>query len=336
MPVKFLYHTDAHTTGRTPSTRTDDYPSTIEMKLRYFFRVGHELGVDGFLNGGDTFDSPYTSSEYVTRIGRLFEEELKGKHMWGVLGNHEMIGWNPDTVKRTPIGVFKEFNDFFHILDKEPTTITGANGQKVKLSGVSSYAQLDRNIYDLDGNILQHRSRDYIVDEFDGTPEIRITHGFLSEKPILEDIPHTVIDEIYETKAAVTLTGHDHKGFPVTRLKYGLAYNPGGLSRVFASHSEMNRMPKFALVTINDDGTPTVEPVMCKVAKDGIEVMDRSLLDEKKRKEALLAEGRKTMRELFEEIDIEGVDLLKILDQYQQQKQTRPEVVKEVKRRLHI
>lgn len=332
--IKFLYSTDWHAKGKSPSTRTDDYPTTIVAKITHFFQLGHELGVDAFLCGGDYFDSPYTSAEFVTHIGKTIQRELKGKTLYGVWGNHDVIGWNPQTVKRTPIGVFQEFSPFFTILERKPLTFVAKNGEKVNLSGISSYAQLDRHLTDEEGNILHHRSRDYVIEETDGTPQIHIVHGYLSPKPILEDIPHTVIDEMKHTKATVTLMAHEHTGFPVTKIDNGLVYNPGALGRVFASHAEMNRMPKYALVTIFEDGTPEIQPIQCPIAKIGTECMDRSLLDAKKEKEAILKEAKGNIRELLKGMSFEGIDLNQILMKYKES--TPPDVYEEAQRRLKL
>jgi exonuclease SbcD len=333
--IKFMYSTDWHTKSKSPSTRTDDFPSTIEAKITNWFQMGHQLGVDFFLCGGDFFDTPYTSDEYVIRIGKIIEKELKGKHLYGIWGNHDIQGWNPNTVTKSPIGVFQTFSPYFTILTRNPTILTSKDGQKVKLTGVSSYAQLDRHILDPDtGDIVQHRSRDWVVEESDGTPHVHIVHGYLSPKPILDTILHTVIDEMKHTKATITLGAHEHTGFPITKTKHGLVYNPGALGRVFASHAEMNRMPKYVLCTINDDGTPELKPIQCPIAKDGQDVMDRTALDEKKAKEAILEEAKGNIREILKGIDIKGIDLNVIMSAYE--KTTSHKVFLEAKRRLGL
>lgn len=328
-----MYMTDPHMKGKSPSTRTDDYPSTIEAKVINWLQMGHELGVDFFLCGGDFFDSPHTSDEYVIRVGKIIEKELKGKHLYGIWGNHDIQGWNPKTVTKSAIGVFQTFSPYFTILDRTPTIIEKGN-QKIGLTGVSSYAQLDRHILDEDGNILEHRSRDWVVTEDYDFPIVHTVHGFLSPKPVLDTIPHTVIEEMYHTKAAITLGAHEHSGFPITIVGGKIIYNPGALGRVFASHSEMNRIPKYVLCTIDDNGKPWVESIQCPVAKLGHEVMDRTLLDEKKAKEAMLEQAKGDIREILKGINIKGIDLNVIMNGYQGT--TRPEVFNEAKRRLGL
>lgn len=331
--IRFMYATDPHMKGKSPSTRTDDYPSTIEAKMRNWFQMGHELGVDFFLCGGDFFDSPHTSDEYVIHVGKMIERELRGKHLYGIWGNHDIQGWNPKTVTKSAIGVFQTFSPYFSILTREPTVIE--NGKyRIGLTGVSSYAQLDRHILDVEGNIIEHRSRDWVVTEDYGMPIVHTAHGFLSPKPVLDTIPHTVIEEMRHTKATITLGAHEHTGFPITKIDNGLVGNPGALGRVFASHSEMNRMPKYYLCTIHDNGAPEIKPIQCPIARIGHEVMDRTALDEKKAKEAILEQAKGDISLILEGIDIRGIDLSAIMNSYRET--TRPEVFSEAKRRLGL
>jgi DNA repair exonuclease SbcCD nuclease subunit len=335
MTIKFLYMTDPHMKGKSPSTRIDDFPTTIEMKVRDFFAYGHEMGVDFFMCGGDFMDSPYTSTRYVKKIGKIFKECLKGKELFFVWGNHDVVAWNPKTIEDTSFGLFEAFTDEFVLLTEVPI-VRVYNGQSIALSGISSYARLDRTI-EVDGEPDLHRSRDYIVEDtygMDNVPRVHVVHGYLSPKPILEDIPHTVIDEMKDTKAAITLTGHEHTGFPVKQLTHGLVYNPGALGRVFASHTEMNRTPKYALCEIAEDGTPSIQPVESRVAKLGVEVMDRTLLDEKKARAALLEATQGGIREVLAQIKIEKVDLRTIITRFQGE--VKPEVYTETKRRLGL
>lgn len=328
--IKFLYMTDPHAKGKSPSTRVDDFPSTIERKINNFFELGHELNVDFFACGGDWVDSAYTSTKYSKRLGQLIKRGARDKEIFYVWGNHDIIAWNPSTIDETSFGLFESFFDNMVLLSKEPTFRT-FSGQRIALTGTSSYAQLDRHILK-DEEIIAHRSRDYIIEEEYGCPLINIIHGYLSPKSILDDIPHTVIEEMKHTKATITLTGHEHTGFPVTQIDNGLVYNPGALGRVFASHTEMNRMPKYALCTIHDDGRPEITPIQCPVAEEGHTVMDRTALDEKKAREELLVQAKGNIQEVLQKINIQGVDLRVIMERFRSD--VKQNVYQEAMRRL--
>lgn len=328
--IQFVYYTDPHAKGVSPSTRIDDFPRTVEAKLQDIFAYGHEQNVDFFACSGDFVDSPYVSASYMSRLGEILASA--GKPHYYTWGNHDMMAWNPSTIQDTTIGLFAKFQKDFHLLTKEPTYVT-FNGQEIALTGVSAYASLDRTIT-VDGKEL-HRSRDYIVKKQRDVPHVHIVHGFLSPRPILEDIRHTVVSEIEDTEADLTLTGHDHNGFPLIVLPNGQqVINPGGLSRVFASHSEMNRMPQFLHVVISDDGSITVKPIQSRIALKGHEVMDRSLLDEKKMKEELLKATKGSLKEVLAKVNIEKIDLKTIVSRFKED--IEPEIYEEVTRRLGI
>lgn len=331
--IKFLYMTDPHIKRKSPNSRLDNYSYTIETKIMDFFAYGHEQNVDFFVCGGDFVDSPYTSAKYASHIGRLFKEGLRGKEMFFVWGNHDVIAWNPKTIEDTTFGLFQEFCDEMTLLEREPI-VREYNGQKIELSGISSYANLDRDLVDEDGNVTLDRSRDYVIGETE-FPRIHVVHGYLSPDAILDEIPHTVIKDIEHTDAAFTLTGHEHTGFAVRRTSKGnIIYNPGALGRVFASHTEMNRMPKYALGTIDDLGRADLQPIQSRVAKPGHEVMDRTMLDEKRKREQILIETRGGIKEVLSQINIESVDLNTIFTRFKGE--VSPEVYDETKRRLEL
>lgn len=331
--IKFLFMTDPHIKGKSPSTRIDDFTTTMELKLKDFFSYGHEQNVDFFVCGGDFVDSPYTSARFAKRVGKLIKENLKGKELFFVWGNHDIVAWNPRTIDDTSFGLFQAFAEEMVLLSEVPIKRT-YRGQTIELSGVSSYSRLDRDELDDEGVVTSHRSRDYIVDNETGTPRIHVVHGYLSPKPILDEIPHTVIEDMRSTGASITLTGHEHTGFPVTKIDNGLVYNPGALGRVFASHTEMNRMPKYALCTIDDNNEPNIEPVQCRVAKIGTDVMDRTKLDEKKLQEQILLETKGSIRDVLAQINIGNIDLQSIISRFKDE--VREEVYVETKRRLKI
>lgn len=312
--MKFIYMTDPHIRGGSPSTRLDDYSETILGKVSNWLEIGNELGVDFFLCGGDIFDSPHTSNRVVKRFIELLDKGLGGKELFFVWGNHDVHGWNPNTAIDTSMGLVASFYENVTVLSKEPTK-REYDGVTVSLTGVSSYAMLDKDVED-DGEIIEHRSRDYILKEKSADVDIHVVHGYLSLVPILEDIPHTVVSDMKETKADFTLTGHEHTGFPPQVLEDGrVICNPGALGRVFASITEMNRMPQYFLGEYKD-GKVSFKLIPCPVARSGDDIMDRKALDEKKKQEILLKEAKGDIKEILSTINVEKVDLDAVLQTF--------------------
>lgn len=320
----FLYMTDPHIKGTNPSTRTDDFTDTIFRKVEDFFVVGEEMDVDFYMCGGDIVDSPYSSNRIVERLGGLFSRYLSDeKEMFFVWGNHDVFAWNPKTAIDTPLGLFQRFYSPLVLLTEEPT-LREYNGVTVSMTGVSSYARLDKDILGDDGEMIRHRSEDYMLTKKSGDVDIRVIHGFLSTKELLEDIPHTVVDTMKETEANLTLTGHEHTGFPpVTIGENKVVCNPGALGRVFASHTEINRMPQLLHGTVYEDGRVEVKLLQSRIAREGDEVMDRSALDEKKVKERILEEAKGNIREVLASVEVESVSLDKVIQSFKDRVEER-------------
>lgn len=335
-PFKLFYSTDWHAKGKNPETRTDNYPETIERKIRTFFEMGADMECDAFGVGGDFVDSHYTGASYVNRLGKVIQEGLERskKKLYYILGNHDIDSYNPLSIDSTVFGVFLKFQSNMIMLSRKPMPIV-FDGRTILLSGVHSYSMLDKPVYEADGETIKlPHYRDWVVEEETREPHIRMVHGYLSPKPIMDTIPHTLIDEMRHTKAVVTLGAHEHTGFPVTKIDNGLAYNPGSLGRVFASYNEMNRMPKYVMVTIYPDGAPEITPIPCPVAEPGENVMDRTKLDEQKAREALIVQMQDNAQHVLDQANVGPLDLYAIMDFYKDT--VRPAVFQESMRRLGL
>ena len=325
--AKFLYMTDPHIRGKNIATRKDNFPETILKKVEDFFELGHELGVDFFVCGGDIIDTPYISNRLALKLHDLFKKGLKGKEMFFVWGNHDVIGWNPNTASDTSLGLIQEVSEFMTLLGSEVVT-REYNGIKVDLTGVSSYARLDKDKED-----GTHRSEDYIV-RSTVNPHIHVVHGYVSPTAILEDIPHTILADIKPTKANFTLLGHEHTGFAIQQDGNQIICNPGALGRVFASRVELKRMPKYLLGTIDADGTCEAELLNCRVAEDGNAVFDREQLDKAALEKRNLELARGEIKDVLKNIDVKSVSINDILKKFEST--TNPKVFNEVKKRLKI
>lgn len=296
--------TDPHVKGGNPSTRTDEFPETIFAKIEEWLQNGIKEEVDFFVCGGDIVDSPYTSNRVIERLGRLFNKYLQpnNKELFIVWGNHDVFGWNPNTAIDTSLGLLQRFSSNIIVMNRE-TTLRDYNGVRVSLTGVSSYARLDKDTPE------RHRSEDYIVDKKVADVDIHVVHGYLSMRELLDDIPHTLVSDISSTKANFTLTGHEHTGFPPMYFdNERVVCNPGALGRVFASKTEINRMPQYLMCNW-EDGKVNIAAIQSPIALKGEEVMDRSTIDKKAIRERILEEAQGDIREVLQKVNVETVDL---------------------------
>ena len=300
--MKFLYFGDRHYSEKQPKVRIDDFLETTKKKDEEILALGKKYDVEAFLQPGDFFNENEVEGEnnfinsIFTRWGVLNSKDLidcmknetaenkdlleKAKNykpIIGVAGNHDLIGNSLESLKDTTLGLVSNLG-LITLVDKEhPVVFTTKDGVKVAITGTSYHLYQDDKDY----------KDDYIVKEKLGDVHIHIVHGMLSEKDLGPLIKHTLIDDCLETKADITLCGHNHIGFGV--LKYGEKYfvNIGSLTRFTGEIKDIKRTPSVALIDIDKTGFNVTEiPLSC--AKKGEEVIDRTSLDfEKKKKESI-------------------------------------------------
>ena len=106
---------------------------------------------------------------------------------------------------------------------------------------------------------------------------IHMVHGMLLNKPFIRGIPYTLIDDIKDTEADITLAGHYHSGFGIINTNGKYFVNPGSLIRVTNSLTEIERMPKVVIIDLNEN--INIELIELKVAAQGKDVLDRKEIE---------------------------------------------------------
>lgn len=306
--MKFLYFGDAHYRATSPKKRLDDYVETLFEKTKEIRQLGEKYQVDAYLQPGDFFDTAQPPLDYVSKVlnawfdvdfstllnflkqamqgEKINASNLKYKPMIGIAGNHELFGNNIQTLPRTMIGFLHEMGFMQFATKENPVLFTTKDGVKVAITG--SHYHLDVDTPD--------RLDDYIVEEKLGDVHIHLVHGMLSDKSMGKLIRHTTIDQIKHTKADLTISGHDHIGFPLTEVDGKYFVNPGGLTRLSASQKEMNRTVKVLLIDISKEGLKLKE-IPLRSAKKGNMVLDRSVIEERATRQMQLEEFKKDVRQ---------------------------------------
>lgn len=313
---RFVSFTDPHATARTPSSRVDDYLGALYEKLKEVIRTAHQVEADAVICQGDFANSPWLSIGFADEMADFLKTELKDMPFYYLPGNHDVEAYNPASFRTTAFGMMIKMLPTARVIYKgNPIAVTNKRGNKILLSGVPSYAMLDRDIETDVG--FESRTRDYVVEELSEIPRIHLVHGMLLPRPLVEDAPFTLIKDILHTNATVTLTGHDHTGFaPVRTEKGGWVWNPGSLMRVFASEEEMLRTPKYGIIDIFgvNDAKIYVQEVKC--AKPGNEILDRSRLDAEKERKEILEQMAGSINAVLGTISIESVRIEDLLGEY--------------------
>ena len=294
--MKLLYLTDTHIRGTSPKNRLDDYCETLKEKLKEISNIVKEENVDFVLHGGDLFDRPDVSVSIVSEFAQIFQSF--GVPIYIISGNHDIFGHNPDTLDRTMLGLLCNLG-VMHLVNYKKIILEKDN-LRVQLTG-SPY------IYSMDE--LSNRDN-YKVTEVDESCKyaIHMTHGFLIDKPFMKEVSHTLIEDIKDTKADITLGGHYHFGFKTVELDNKYFVNPGALIRISNSKIEMKRRPKVDIINLGED--IHIEERYLKSAKPGEEVLDRSEMERHQFKGIKMAEFKESIEASANYKSLDIFDLL--------------------------
>ena len=292
--MKILFLTDTHLRSSNPKNRKDDFQKTLENKLEEIAQIVDEHEIDFIIHGGDLFDRPDTSVLTVTKYANIIKKIKKPIYI--ISGNHDIFGLNPATLDRTMLGLLGNLN-FLNIIRDDDKIILEKENIRVQVTG-KPYT------YDIDSNVSN-----YILESVDSNCNysINIVHGMLLDKPFIKGIPYTLIDDILETKADITLSGHYHAGFGIIFRNNKYFLNPGSLVRITNSLKEIERIPQVAIITLNKD--ISIELIPLKVAKSGDEVLDRTELEKNIYRNERIMEFKQTIDSAlnFEKVDINDI-----------------------------
>lgn len=288
--MKLLYFGDMHM-DKIPLSRIDDFVSTQINKINEIKKLAIDNNVKALLQGGDFLNRDKVSDEKLSDIIEVWQgidlkdivkDVMLGQKtindlinamdsslmppMIGVAGNHELTGADIGSLEKTSLNLLVK-SGFMSLLSKDdPIIIKDESGFTVAITG-SHYT------HNIDGDDKSA----YIVDKKLGDFHIHIVHGMLMDKSYGEKFQHTTISEIaYKTKADLTINGHDHIGYELTRIDNKLFINPGSPFRLKAEKKEIERMPKVLLLNIDKSTGITVEEHYLKSAEKGDDVLSRT------------------------------------------------------------
>lgn len=314
--MKFLFLTDTHIRNTNPQGRKDNFFETVFKKLDEIIEIAQEKNVDAVLHGGDLFDRPDTPPSLVREVVIRFKKIDVPIYM--VAGNHDIYGQNPNTIKRTMIGLLDSMG-IIKLINPEEKVFLKKNGVTVRLTGTHYSYNLDK-----EGKISG-----YIVKKDDCDVAIHMVHGMLLEKPLFHTAYCTTIDEILSTQADITLSGHYHSGYGIKYVNGRYFVNPGSIVRIDSSLIEISRMPKVSFIKIEKD--IIIENITLKSALPGYEILDRTKLEEMEFKEKKLAEFIQSVNSAS---NFKSYDFTAILNEISQKNNIKKEVVEEALKKI--
>jgi DNA repair protein SbcD/Mre11 len=263
--MKFLFFTDSHIRGTTPRNRKDNFYETLKNKFYEIKILSDELDVDYILHGGDWFDRPDISPAIVREFAIIFKSFQKT--IYTVAGNHDIFGHNPETIGRTMLGLIEGIG-IINLINSNEEVILEKAGVRVQITGQPYNYEIDSE------NFKNY----YIVKKREDVKySINIVHGMLLNKPFYEGIQYTLIEDIKETEADITLAGHYHSGFGTIKIDSKYFINPGSIVRVANSISEIKRKPMVIYIELGKE--IDIREIELKTALPGEEVLDRMQLE---------------------------------------------------------
>ncbi|MCI5675417.1 MAG: metallophosphoesterase [Ezakiella sp.] len=280
--IKFLYFTDTHIRQNNPAGRIDNFMESLLKKFEEISYIVKEYNVDFCVHGGDILDRPDVSIPTIRSFNKILMDF--GRPIFLVPGNHDIFAYNLNSIQRTVLALQEDLGVFNMMMGEFPIYMS-KDGTSVELHSAPYSYELD-NPEGRDGYIVKEKKADFAI---------MFAHGMLMDKPF-PMIRHTLIEDIKDTKADLTLSGHYHTGFPLTKIDDKFFYNPGSIARISATEPDIKRVPKVVVVTLKKDNEPIIETIELKSAQSGDLVLDRAYLEEKKN-EKLHYSSLKTMIE---------------------------------------
>lgn len=322
--MNLLYFGDFHERKDVPINRIDDYKQTVQNKVDEIFLIAKKHKVKALLQPGDFLNTHRETDEFLSEVagrwrnidGNELLKEIKNTNdmekkfelmnqlddyipMVGAIGNHELIGNSLASYPKTSLSLLEKFG-FINIPDKnKPYIIPMPNGKTVAITASHYHINMDKP---------EHQD-DYIVDEKKGDVHIHLVHGYLTDKNMGNLFRHTLVDDIAkETKADLTLAGHDHIGFDLVEVDGKKFVNSGAIIRQKNDLKEMKRRPKVLLISIDEETNEVkVKNIYLKSAEKAEFVLDRTLVTQKQVKKSKIEE----IKSLVNKTDLKSGETIK-------------------------
>lgn len=225
-PADIGYITDLHlTVKKNPKWFAGSSFLGLQLeRLHQFIKLCNEAGCRGILMGGDIFDDwDDFSMEMFADITDILEE-FKGEWIRSVIGNHDILHSNKDSVRKSGIGAFKLWRpDFFSVYEDE----------KYHVHPIHWWHPFSKNI--LEQKTFRFKERDKI--------DIIAVHAQVGPYPT----PHCVgIDEITIEGPDFVFFGDQHLGWRPKRKNHTWYINPGAFSNM--TSDDLRRTPRCTMI----------------------------------------------------------------------------------------
>lgn len=289
--MKGLYFTDPQLSAKTPSGRTDNFPVAAYKKFYEIGLIIKRENVEAVFIGGDLFNTPRISLKYAGEIAKLIK--TWDVPVYVVPGNHDIYGYNIDTIDQTILGMFEKTGVVELLTRDNPVTfdIKGVvDDYTVCFEGQEYYEKIDTV------NVQQ----DYDVKNISADFKVLIPHGMLLEKPFHPDVPYALLKDVAQfSNADVIFGAHYHPGWPTQTINGVTFINPGSLLRMERSLHNQTAMPKVVVFAIEENNGAlgfNHKEIQLTVAQKGDQVFDFTSKQQKQQTQTLLTSFKSSLQ----------------------------------------
>jgi len=260
---KILFIGDTHYRYTNPSLRIDCYREDIENCINESLNIAANKQCEAVIFLGDIFDSFEPNGIVRNEIIKIFQTSPSGESwgipMYSVIGNHDIIGHNPDSLMRTALGTLSQCG--LEIPHK-----------KLKLKDTSIYF----GHYQHDIEHIDHSNNDC---------EIYVMHANILPTPFISDDHILIKDFKVHQKTELVISGHYHPGYPSVHRDDGVIFcNPGAIARKSATKSDIERKLQVLFVDIDQDNLK-IANIPLKTAGIGKQIFNlQAALDNKNKR----------------------------------------------------
>lgn len=317
--MKFLFFTDSHLKTKTPMRRIGSYEDDVLAKIVYLLVTAQKNEVDFIVCGGDLFDQPNPSFRLASKVMKLI---ASSRIPWyQTLGNHEIIGHNPDSYDMGVLAFFEHLPNF-NIVD----SFESDDGESMR------FLHYRHGIEEMSDKWM-----------FDKEPSVLVAHAMITPTPV--PFTHATSQTIKDyTDARLILLGHYHdpwanivlrKKIPDSAKKalseaigkilstkeeeyieiereiwdrVTIFLNPGSLARISLLAHNIRRTPRAIIVDIGEENT-TIKAIPMKVAKKFDDVFKVVETQMEKQWEVRIEEFLAAM----ENVRVEGIEVSSLL-----------------------
>lgn len=242
--IKLVWRTDVHLSDRAPSSRTDDWATTVFGKLGQVRKVAEKVGASAIIDGGDFFHIKSPGRNSHALVHRTAEHHADYPcPVYCTPGNHDSIYGDYAFLPQQPLGVLYSTGVFNRLYD-EHEAIFEKDGVKVRVVGIPYHGTR----YDMERfHSIKKGDEDYLV---------CIAHVLASKKggTMFEGEDIVKYKELLDTAPDLYCFGHWHKDQGVVEMGGKTFLNIGSLTRGALSQDEVQRQPSCAILNFDTDG----------------------------------------------------------------------------------